>query len=852
MVTDIFTTFTLDTWTALAHGLLFAAALALVTRIVLVLLPPATAATRFAVWFATLVAIAVIPPVFMTRSLIPGSVKHAEATHPQLALPPGLETVRPVAVVAAEVLSPVPPIASPTRAPQERDQPWQAKVALPMDAAAVFSLLYLGIVTLLMGRLAVSYLRLRRLRRKAYPVPPEVAQHFEKWSRQCKTFRPVRIVMSASARSPMAVGFSEPMVILPDSLLLRLTGDELDHIGLHELAHIRRYDDWTNLTQKVIQAIYFFNPLVHWISRKVDFEREVACDDWVLTLTGEPRPYARSLTKVLECAPWRRSPILASGAVFRKRQIFRRIEMLLDGSRDSRPRISHVTLVVVLMCLFGAFTQIVQMPAVIAFNEGHRGPLHRSSWNSDGRKVETEIRGDVTFGDDDISISAMSPGSYFRIQETTASTRRKLEIRDGHPEPSVTYTVNGREKVLDEQGRAWLGTVLPALIRELGIGAEERAIRILEKRGPAGVFDEIDHISSDHSRRRYLSAVISSGRLNPDELQRAMTRVGRISSDHDKANVLLEVSETYNSDQLRASYFDAVNTINSDHDRRRVLVKAIEDARGDPAVLARAGRSIERMQSDHDKSQILQVAALHMRTVDADARRALARAAASINSDHDKAQVVKSIFESGDLEPETLTDVLRIAEKIQSDHDKSQALQHALRQDMKDASVQKAFFAAAATINSDHERAQVLKAAIEHGPMKAGSSDQIANSAQGIGSDSDKANILEKLAGENASAAVVAAVGSINSDHDKRRVLEAMIQNGRSVDTAKTAVSIASTLSSDNDKAHVLAMLAEKYRQVPEINDAVRRAADRMSSDSDYRRVVSKLLSDRKVDKKSE
>ena len=71
---------------------------------------------------------------------------------------------------------------------------------------------------------------------------------------------------------------------------------------------------------------------------------------------------------------------------------------------------------------------------------------------------------------------------------------------------------------------------------------------------------EIDRISTDHSRMQYLSAVIRSGSLDTENLRRAMNRVGRISSDHHKANLLLEVAASYNSDQLCSAYFDAVNT----------------------------------------------------------------------------------------------------------------------------------------------------------------------------------------------------------------------------------------------------------------------------------------------------
>src|SRR6185295_17620019 len=124
--------------------------------------------------------------------------------------------------------------------------------------------------------------------------------------------------------------------------------------------------------------------------------REVACDDWVLALTGEAKPYARSLTKILEFAPWR-GAVLATGAVFRKRQIFRRIEMMLDRSRDSKPYLSSATVVVIAACLFGAFSEMVQLPAFVNFDNYGSGPYRNSSWNSNGHRIRLQSRGDVRF-----------------------------------------------------------------------------------------------------------------------------------------------------------------------------------------------------------------------------------------------------------------------------------------------------------------------------------------------------------------------------------------------------------------------------------------------------------------------
>ena len=42
---------------------------------------------------------------------------------------------------------------------------------------------------------------------------------------------------------------------------------------LHELAHLRRADDWTNGLQRIVQALYFFNPAVLYIAQQSTWTR---------------------------------------------------------------------------------------------------------------------------------------------------------------------------------------------------------------------------------------------------------------------------------------------------------------------------------------------------------------------------------------------------------------------------------------------------------------------------------------------------------------------------------------------------------------------------------------------------
>ena len=139
---------------------------------------------------------------------------------------------------------------------------------------------------------------------------------------------------------PVAVGFQHPAVVLPEALLGGLTAAELDHVLLHELAHIARRDDWTNLLARIAGAVLALHPVAAWVVRQIDRERELACDDWVVAATGAARPYAASLARLFELCTSRRSALLASGIADSGSQLGNRIAMLLRRGREFSPQAS--------------------------------------------------------------------------------------------------------------------------------------------------------------------------------------------------------------------------------------------------------------------------------------------------------------------------------------------------------------------------------------------------------------------------------------------------------------------------------------------------------------------------------
>ncbi|HTA24173.1 MAG TPA: M56 family metallopeptidase [Terriglobales bacterium] len=181
--------------------------------------------------------------------------------------------------------------------------------------------------------------------------------------------RQVTIAISEKVMVPAAIGFFRPMIVLPSWALRELSTAELNSILIHELAHLQRRDDWTNLAQKVLRAALFFHPGVWWVERQLSLEREMACDDVVLARTENPRAYAECLVTVAERSLMRRGLALAQAAVSKKRQTTLRVAQILDGSSSTATRVWKPALGLV-TAVSGIFVvALARAPELVAFRE---------------------------------------------------------------------------------------------------------------------------------------------------------------------------------------------------------------------------------------------------------------------------------------------------------------------------------------------------------------------------------------------------------------------------------------------------------------------------------------------------
>jgi beta-lactamase regulating signal transducer with metallopeptidase domain len=236
------------------------------------------------------------------------------------------------------VLAALLPFFAAFRAPASGALSHTAAIGLPvphLSAAWAVALVGLWVLASLfsLARLLWNGYSLWMLSRTAVPVSPEALDPELRSILAKADSRSIGVSLSHRVDSPVVIGFFHRAIVIPEWLSTRLTQPELKQVLLHELAHLERCDDWTNLLQKAVRALFPLNPALILADRQLCREREMACDDAVLDAAITPRAYATCLAALAEKRILRRAESLAPGAWRGRSELAERIHRILTNKR---------------------------------------------------------------------------------------------------------------------------------------------------------------------------------------------------------------------------------------------------------------------------------------------------------------------------------------------------------------------------------------------------------------------------------------------------------------------------------------------------------------------------------------
>ena len=249
------------------------------------------------------------------------------------------------------------PVEHPTM--QVATSPTIATSSVPLTTAGWGAILWLVGAVLLIGRILIGYGIVWCLRQQAQVQHDgPLCDALQQASRTLDSYPKVKVATSPSISSPMALGILRPIIVFPADLVEKLRTDELTLILMHELAHVRRWDNLTRLLHRLVSAVLFFHPAVWLCGRMLRREAEQACDDLVVCATGRSEAYARGLAHVAERAVHlnpliRRIPTMNAFAA--ESDLALRIRRTLGGGARQMGMRARV-LTAVLLCPLAAVT----------------------------------------------------------------------------------------------------------------------------------------------------------------------------------------------------------------------------------------------------------------------------------------------------------------------------------------------------------------------------------------------------------------------------------------------------------------------------------------------------------------
>lgn len=187
--------------------------------------------------------------------------------------------------------------------------------------------------------------------------------------------RPLAVVSSDSSLEPGVFGILKPVLLWPRRIAEHLNDSQIEALLAHELSHVRRRDNLTASVHMLVEAVFWFHPLVWWLGARLLDERERACDEDVIRFGTEPQVYAESILRT--CKFCLESP-LACVAGITGSDLKHRIERIMNNHAAQQLNVWRRLLLVT--------TGVVTIAGPIAVGALNPRPLDAQSSTTDAEK----------------------------------------------------------------------------------------------------------------------------------------------------------------------------------------------------------------------------------------------------------------------------------------------------------------------------------------------------------------------------------------------------------------------------------------------------------------------------------
>ena len=854
--------FVMDALPVLADAAVKGAIVMGVAALIVLLLRRRSAATRHAVWAGAVAAQLTLPvlaallpawrvPLFpaLNRYLIEAPESHVfvhvpDASHGAdvvTVVPSTIATTRPARPVRAERIARAARAGGYASASAQGggegfgvgranvEPEWipTFEVSQPSTVLRVIAVVWLLGCLTIFGRFVAGTIAVWRLSRSSHRVEDgpwlSLAQRV---ANALGVKRPLTLLRSGRFGIPVTWGVVYPVVLLPADAD-DWQEQRRQYVLVHEMAHVKRVDAFTQLVAQLTLAIFWFNPLVWLAVHRMRVEREHACDDYVLRQGTSASTYASDLLEMVR-ARWREESTaqtaFAALAMARPGELEARMLAILDPEQDRRalpntPALAASMGALALLLPLAAFNPFASreprdIEAQPVFDVSIAGLVDDQklladlaridakamrSVNRDIRAATAAVRAQEALAAANAELArgahalTAAAGAIATVAPTAESCNSALSRRNrGSSSSSVHVDDDASSGPRFQYMSTSAGRCLRVTIAgTVDFTSDERAVRAVSRGGQLFVQEVLEDVErelrvdrADDSALEYEYA-INGRRAEFDERGRAWLaelipeilresglnarqRVARIRKEDGVRGVLAEIERTSSTGAKRVAYTALL-------DQGDLSEEELE------TILNQAGRDLS--SSDGEMRAVLeQIGRGAKGRLSPRASESVGAAVARMSSDGEKRAVLQQYGSVGDRE--MLLMAMRQAKDMTSDGERA-ALLRALAPrylSADDDALRKAYFAACDAFQSDGERRRALNAALAFTRVSPDVALGVIESARHMSSDGEKAEVLVALARQRALSttgvreAFMRATRSISSDGEYRRVMEVALQ----------------------------------------------------------------------------
>lgn len=174
----------------------------------------------------------------------------------------------------------------------------------------------------------------------AAPAPLDWQTAAERLSVELSIRRSPRVLMVPGQLPPMVVpGWGRLRLLVPRELVAGLGESQRTVLLLHELIHIRSRDHWVRLLELAVRIVYWWLPVVGFISRQLRTCEEICCDAAVVSHRPQARrDYAGLLLDVIDFVSPMRPPVEQATGMSTVDDLEQRLRGILHGEPGQRGR----------------------------------------------------------------------------------------------------------------------------------------------------------------------------------------------------------------------------------------------------------------------------------------------------------------------------------------------------------------------------------------------------------------------------------------------------------------------------------------------------------------------------------